>query len=65
MADDGQRGELVRECGTRALMMDNGVSQSEGVYKMADDGQRGELVRGCGTRGLMMDNGVSQLEVVS
>ena len=26
MADDGQRGELVRGCGTRGLMMDNGVS---------------------------------------
>ena len=45
--------------------MDNGVSQSEGVYKRADDGQRGELVRGCGTRGLMMDKGVSQLEGVA
>ena len=26
-----KRGELVRGCGTRGLMMDNGVSQSEGV----------------------------------
>ena len=30
-ADDGQRGELVRGCGTRGLMMDDGVSKSEGV----------------------------------